>query len=732
MVVTCNSSISIFTLQPTKLHFLLLLLLFFLLTPPATPLNFSFSSFNSNDATTISREGDAYFDTEFLRLTKSAADVAINGSVGRATYSQPFLLRENATGKLADFTAFFKFAIDSNNNTNYGDGLTFFIAPNGSSLDPTISGGSSLGLPVNTTPSSNDAVPRNQYPFVAVEFDIYQNVQPIINDPWHNHVGIDVNSLHSVIYQNWSAGILQGKENSATVSYNSTSKNLSVAYTTILDDVQVINYLDYTVDLKDYLPDWVVVGFSASTGSSVALFKIVSWNFNSTSLVDHHKVDIATDNTTSVVAVPALSPVASAYRPKPGYDRRIGLAIGISIAGFAVLVGGLGLVWFILWKKRGTGDTSDEDPMVNELKDDEFEKGAGPRKFSYSELARATSNFSEEKKLGEGGFGGVYKGFIPDLNSYVAVKRISRGSKQGPKEYASEVRIISRVRHRNLVQLIGWCHERKFLLVYEFMPNGSLDSHLFEEEKLLTWEARYKIAQGLASGLLYLHQEWEQCVLHRDIKSSNVMLDSNFNAKLGDFGLARLVDHGKQSQTTILAGTMGYMAPEYVNTGKASRQSDVYSFGIVALEISCGRKPIDPKFGSSKVNMVEWVWELYGEDRVIEAADPKLCGDFDEKQIECLMIVGLWCAHPDYNMRPSIQQAIQVLNFEVPLPNLPSKMPVATYFAPPKSLSMMSRDTSGSLGGQIEFSSGCGYNTNSSQFSASSSTTNSHPKIPLG
>ncbi|CAL9017122.1 unnamed protein product [Prunus brigantina] len=291
--------------------------------------------------------------------------------------------------------------------------------------------------------------------------------------------------------------------------------------------------------------------------------------------------------------------------------------------------------------------------------DDEFGKGAGPRKFSYSELARATSNFGEEEKLGEGGFGGAYKGFIPDLNSYVAVKKISRGSKQGQKEYPSE-----------------------------FMLNGSLDSHLFKEQSLLTWEARYKIAQGLASGLLYLHQEWEQCVLHRDIKSSNVMLDSNFNAKLGDFGLARLVDHGKQSQTTILAGTMGHMAPDYLNTGKASKESDVYSFGVVALEIACGRKPIDPKFGSSQINMVpvEWVWELYGEDRVTEAADPKLCGDFVEKQMERLMIVGLWCAHPDYNKRASIQQAIQVLNFETPLPILPSKMPVATYFAPPRSL----------------------------------------------
>lgn len=174
-------------------------------------------------------------------------------------------------------------------------------------------------------------------------------------------------------------------------------------------------------------------------------------------------------------------------------------------------------------------------------------------------------------------------------------------------------------------------------------------------------------------------------MLHRDIKSSNVMLDANFTAKLGDFGLARLVDHGKQSKTTTLVGTMGYMAPEYVTTGKASKEFDVYSFGVVALEVACGRQPIDfSKFESSETSMVEWVWELYRERKVLEAADPKLCGGFDAKQMECLMIVGLWCAHSNYNMRPSIQQAILVLNFEVPLPILPPimPMPMAPYFAP--------------------------------------------------
>ncbi|KAJ6315301.1 hypothetical protein OIU78_018732 [Salix suchowensis] len=252
----------------------------------------------------------------------------------------------------------------------------------------------------------------------------------------------------------------------------------------------------------------------------------------------------------------------------------------------------------------------------------------------------------------------------------------------------------------------------------------NLDSHLFNETSLLPWEERYKIAQGSASGLLYLHEEWEKCVVHRDIKSSNIMLDSEFNAKLGDFGLARLVDHGKGSQTTVLAGTIGYMAPECGLTGKASRESDVYSFGIVALEIACGRRPINPRArNEDEVSLVHWVWELYGEGKLIEAVDPRLCGEFNKTQVERLMIVGLSCAHPDEHLRPSIRQSLHVLNFDAPLPILPSKMPVPSYFAPPisaSSLSIMSYGSADSRGGMNESSSYV-YNTNSSQITKSSS-----------
>ncbi|PRQ31918.1 putative protein kinase RLK-Pelle-L-LEC family [Rosa chinensis] len=661
-----------------------LLLFFFLLTPSATSLNFSLSSFS--DADTIKIEPDAEIYRQVLRLTNSSVDESRGESVGRATWQEPFLLREIATGKLADFTTHFTFAIDTGSESTYGDGLVFFIAENGSLLNSTLGKGGSLGLPVE---NPTDGPSRNiGYNFVAVEFDIFQNTQESVDDPTGHHVGIDVNSLKSLNTKPWNGSITDGQSNSATVTYNSSTKNLSVAFTTFVNGIQQMDYLSHQVDLIEYLPDLVIVGFSAATGHKFAVHKILSWNFTSTNLTI------------------------------PGDGVSVALVVGLSIGGFIILVGGMTLVWFIFWKKREGGESDDEDPMVL---NNEFEKGTGPRKFSYSELARATNNFVEGEKLGEGGFGGVYRGFIKDLNSYVAVKRVSKGSKQGLKEYASEVRIISRLRHRNLVQLIGWCHEKgELLLVYEYMANGSLDSHLFKLKSLLSWRVRYKIAQGLASGLFYLHEEWEQCVLHRDIKSSNIMLDSNFNVKLGDFGLARLVDHGKQSETTIIAGTRGYMALEYVTTGKASKESDVYSFGVVALEIACGRKPIDLTLISTQIIMVQWVWELYGEGKVIEAADPVLSGDFDEKQMECLMIVGLWCAHPDYSMRPSIQQAIQVLNFEVPLPSLPPHMPMAT-FPPPISLSTLSGYTTSSVGGQTE-SSGNGYTTNSSQFTTSSAT----------
>ncbi|KAK0603789.1 hypothetical protein LWI29_008670 [Acer saccharum] len=186
------------------------------------------------------------------------------------------------------------------------------------------------------------------------------------------------------------------------------------------------------------------------------------------------------------------------------------------------------------------------------------------------------------------------------------------------------------------------------------MPNGSLDSHLFSKKGLLAWFVRYKISLGLASALLYLHEEWEQYVAN--------------GPWVGNLG----------PKTTGLARTLGYLALEYISTGRASKESDVYSFGVVALEIATGKKSAGPMKEDPGMGLVEWVWDLYGIGQVLSRVDEKLDTNFDEQQMECLMIVGLWCAHPDSNFRPSIWQAIQVLNFETAMPNLPNKMPVPT------------------------------------------------------
>ncbi|VAI27384.1 unnamed protein product [Triticum turgidum subsp. durum] len=319
---------------------------------------------------------------------------------------------------------------------------------------------------------------------------------------------------------------------------------------------------------------------------------------------------------------------------------------------------------------------------------DELEQGTGPRRFRYEELAAATNDFSGRNKLGEGGFGSVYRGFLHDMNLHIVVKKVSKSSCQGWKEFVSEVRIISRLRHRNLVPLVGWYYggnDDGLLLVYELMPNGSLDAHLHKPDHLLPWAVRYGVALSLGSALLYLHEDMEERIVHRDIKPSNIMLGASFNAKLGDFGLARFICDGRGSLTTGAAGTLGYMDPKCVFAGTASVESDIYSFGVVLLEMACGRTPavVRDDDGGAVVHLLQWVWESYGRGAILEAADARMDGKFDEKEMERVMVVGLWCGHPDPGLRPSIRQAISVLRLEAPLPSLPAEMPAATYLMRP-------------------------------------------------
>ncbi|CAM0870530.1 unnamed protein product [Alopecurus aequalis] len=381
---------------------------------------------------------------------------------------------------------------------------------------------------------------------------------------------------------------------------------------------------------------------------------------------------------------------------KSSPPRKTGLLVGIAVGSVLFLLI-LGMLILLCVRQQQQKQAKSRQQAVehgleeghffddDQAMDDDFEKGTGPRRFRYKDLAIATDNFSSDKKLGQGGFGSVYRGFLSELNLHVAIKRVSKSSKQGRKEYASEVRIISRLRHKNLVQLIGWCHgDGDLLLVYELMPNGSLDRHLYSaNDDVLPWSIRHEILLGLGSAILYLHEEWEQRVMHRDIKPSNIMLDASFSAKLGDFGLARLVEHGRVSLTTVLAGTMGYMDPECMTTGRTNTESDVYSFGVVLLEIASGRRPVVvAQEEEDAIHLAQWVRDSYGRGMILDAADARLRGDFDARELECVLIVGLWCAQLDFKLRPSIRQAVNVLRFEAPLPSLPAMMPVATYMPP--------------------------------------------------
>ncbi|KAL6616171.1 hypothetical protein ACP70R_038441 [Stipagrostis hirtigluma subsp. patula] len=625
-----------------------LLLALLLPPPPAAAFSFAynFTSPSNSPPPGIAFQGDAFFN-KAIRLTRDERLGPITSSAGRAYLSRALPLADPVSRRPASFATAFAFSIAAPDPASAsGDGLAFFLSAFPSVL-PDSSAGGLLGL-FNTSSSRGGRL-------VAVEFDTYKNEW----DPSDDHVGVDLGGIVSVATADWPTSMKDGRIAHARVAYDGDAKNLTVALS--YGDARPAPtdvLLWYAVDLRDYLPDSVAVGFSAATGEAAELHQVLYWEFTST--VDPKKETVI-------------------------------LWVVLGLCALLLVLVGAGIVWFVRqWRKAGElidGDIDIDDVMGGEYDElaDEFVVQSGPRRFRYAELAAATKNFAEDRKLGQGGFGAVYRGFLKELGLEVAIKRVSKGSTQGRKEYAAEVRIISQLRHRHLVRLVGWCHEHRgdFLLVYELMPNGSVDQHLYGKGVLLTWPMRYDIVLGLASAMLYLHEECIQCIVHRDIKPSNVMLDATFSAKLGDFGLAKLVEHGSQPYTTVLAGTLGYLAPECVMTGKASRESDVYSFGIVALEIACGRRPAELNEEPSKARLVPWVWELYGKNALLEAADWRLKGEFDEKQMERLMVVGLWCAHPDYAHRPSIRQALNVLKFEAPLPVLPPKMPVPTYFPLP-------------------------------------------------
>ncbi|XP_068667809.1 cysteine-rich receptor-like protein kinase 10 [Aristolochia californica] len=278
-------------------------------------------------------------------------------------------------------------------------------------------------------------------------------------------------------------------------------------------------------------------------------------------------------------------------------------------------------------------------------------------KHSLASIRAATDDFCEANKVGEGGFGAVYKGRLPDGRE-VAVKRLSRHSKQGSEEFMNEVALIAKLQHRNLVRLLGWCLQGdENILIYEFVPNKSLDKFLFApvEQARLDWPRRYQIIEGIARGLLYLHEDSHLRVVHRDLKSGNVLLDATMNPKISDFGLARIFG-AKQTQgnTNRIAGTYGYMAPEYAMRGFFSVKSDVYSFGVLVLEIITGRKNNILLHSGAIEDLPSDAWRHWNNRTVMEMVDPAVRESCSANEVIRCVHIALLCVQDDAGERPNM------------------------------------------------------------------------------
>uniref|UniRef100_A0A0E0M4Y4 non-specific serine/threonine protein kinase n=1 Tax=Oryza punctata TaxID=4537 RepID=A0A0E0M4Y4_ORYPU len=297
--------------------------------------------------------------------------------------------------------------------------------------------------------------------------------------------------------------------------------------------------------------------------------------------------------------------------------------------------------------------------------------GFSKSSFSYEELAAATSGFSSANLLGQGGFGYVYKGVLAGSGKEVAVKQLKSGSGQGEREFQAEVEIISRVHHRHLVSLVGYCIAgNQRMLVYEFVANNTLEHHLYGGgHGGLDWSTRHKIALGAAKGLAYLHEDCHPRIIHRDIKAANILLDANFEAMVADFGLAKLTTDTNTHVSTRVMGTFGYLAPEYASSGKLTEKSDVFSFGVMLLELLTGRRPIDTS-NFMEDSLVDWARPLLaagGEDGFRELVDERLGGEYSAVEVERMAACAAASIRHSARRRPKMSQIVRALEGDASL-----------------------------------------------------------------
>ncbi|XP_059428104.1 L-type lectin-domain containing receptor kinase IV.1-like [Corylus avellana] len=567
--------------------------------------------------------------------------------MGHAFYPYPVSFKKSLNGTASSFSTTFVFAIAPEYRGLGGHGIAFVIAP-------------TRGLPgalpsqyLGLFNSRNNGNATNHV--FAIELDTVQDFE--FDDIDDNHVGIDINGLKSEksatagyyvddFYESYSTPVRLrgGQQIQVWVEYDGVEKQINVTLAPLTVDKPVAPLLSLSRDLSPIIKDNMYVGFSSSTGLLVSSHYVLGWSFK----VNGHTPELV------IYKLPMV--------PWISRDKRMSkfLTIGLPVMVTCLVLVAISSVIRVIRRKM----------KFAELLDD-WELDYGPQRFKYYHLFVATKGFSENELLGRGGFGKVYRGVLPTSYIEIAVKRISHESRQGMREFVAEIASMGRLRHRNLVPLLGYCRRKgELLLVYDYMPNGSLDKYLFHQPTLtLGWSQRFGIIKGVASGLFYLHEEWEQVVVHRDVKASNVMLDGELNARLGDFGLARFYDRGSDPQPTRVVGTLGYMAPELYRSGKATTSTDVFAFGAFLLEVACGRRPIER---TEDVLLLDWVFSQLNRGEILEAGDPNLGTDYVAEEVELVLKLGLLCSNSEPAARPSMRQVVQFLEGDVPLPELPS------------------------------------------------------------
>ncbi|ESQ37478.1 hypothetical protein EUTSA_v10002842mg [Eutrema salsugineum] len=573
---------------------------------------------------------------------------------GHAFYKQPFDF-DQSSSSLSFFTHFVCALVPPKLGADGGHGIAFVVSP---SMDLSHALATQyMGVfsnPTNATSSSSSHL-------LAIELDTVKTIE--YNELEKPHVGIDLNSPISVesalpsyfsntLKKNISINLLSGKPIQVWVDYDGSSLNVSLAPIEIKKPDQPL--MSRSINLSEIFQDKMYVGFSASTGNLLSNHYILGWSFS---------------RSKELLQALDLSKLPLVPPPREEKKELSPLLIGLIILLVILVLVVLGRVY--LYRRNKYAEVRES-----------WEKEYGPHRFSYKSLYKATKGFGRDCRVGKGGFGEVYKGILP-LSRQIAVKRLSHDAEQGMKQFVAEVVTMGSLQHRNLVPLLGYCRRKgELLLVSEYMPNGSLDQYLFNNQNPSpSWLQRISILKDIASALSYLHTGATQVVLHRDIKASNVMLDSNFNGRLGDFGMAKFYDHGANLSATAAVGTIGYMAPELITMG-TSTKTDVYAFGAFLLEVTCGRRPMEPELSVEHKYLVKWVCECWKSASLLEARDPRLGRDFSAEEVELVLKLGLLCTNAVPESRPAMAQVVQYLNLDLPLPDFSPYTPGIGAFMP--------------------------------------------------